>query len=489
MSAPARTLTPGPSPLPSQGEGSTTDPDTGDLLGGGASDASASRGKAPSSPGEGGGEGTGEEGRARALFRDRARRWAKILAAYFTAQTLTQLLGIAAGLLLVRSLPVREFALYSLAFSVVTFFNFVSDLGSTTSLLHFFHRAVRDGETFQPYYDAVLSLRRGGFLLGAVAVVAAFPAVAARQGFERRDIVLCMAGILLCVWFQIRVSLRVLVLRLRSALLRSYRAEMAGAVLRLGLAGVMVLTSWLQAWLGVLASALGAALTARLARPDPSPATAAPPEELGLYRRRVLRYLLPTLPAALYYSVQGPLVVWLSATFGSTRTIAEVGALGRLGLVVGMFAGLTGTVFLPRLAYVVDDRHYRRRYLQFGGLLAAVAGGLTLLAAAAPRPFLWLLGPRYTGLGPELLLVVTASGLSLLDGYAVNVNLARSWTRWQGAALAVQISTQAVLVGLLPLSNTFNVLRFNALSAGLALGLQLLTALAGFTRPRWVYWP
>ncbi|HEY0552863.1 MAG TPA: hypothetical protein VGG20_01250 [Thermoanaerobaculia bacterium] len=430
------------------------------------------------------------------ILRARLADWTRILGAYFSTQTLTQLVGIAAGLLFVRSMPVREFALYTLAFSVISFFNFVSDLGSTTSLLHFFHRAARDGEAFQPYHDAVLSLRRGAFLLGALAVAAAFPAVASHQGFGARDIALCTAGILLCVWFQIRVSLRVLALRLRAAFLRSYRAEMAGAGLRLGLAGVMVLTSWLQAWLGVLAAALSAALTARLARPvpvTPVPETAAPAGAavgggLGLYRRRVIRYLLPTLPAALYYSVQGPLIVWLSATFGSTRTIAQVGALGRLGLVVGMFAGLTGTVFLPRLAYVVDDRHYLRRYLQFGGMLAAVAGGLILLAAAAPRLFLWLLGQRYAGLSSELLLVVTASGLSLLDGYAVNVNLARSWTRWQGAALAVQVAAQAALVALLPLSTTFNLLRFNALSAGVALSLQLLTALAGFTRPRWVYW-
>ena len=39
------------------------------------------------------------------------RRWIGILSAYFTTQTLTQLLGIAAGLLLINVLPVAEFAL------------------------------------------------------------------------------------------------------------------------------------------------------------------------------------------------------------------------------------------------------------------------------------------------------------------------------------------------------------------------------------------
>jgi len=51
----------------------------------------------------------------------------KILSAYFSAQTLTQLAGISAGILLIRFLPVREFALYTLATSVITFFTFASD--------------------------------------------------------------------------------------------------------------------------------------------------------------------------------------------------------------------------------------------------------------------------------------------------------------------------------------------------------------------------
>ncbi|HEX6902202.1 MAG TPA: oligosaccharide flippase family protein, partial [Thermoanaerobaculia bacterium] len=427
----------------------------------------------------------GRRGRRRS--QGRLLRWARILSAYFSSQTVTQLLGIAAGLLFVNFMPLREFALYTLSFSVITFFTFLTDLGSSTSLVHFFHRASREGEEFQPYLDAVTSLRRTAFLAGGAAVVLAFPWVATRKGFATWDVALATAGVLLCVGLQIRVSLRLLALRLRSVYNRSYRAEMAGAGLRLLFAAGMVAASRLQAWLGVLASALGSAATAGLAAPEGAdrPAVAA---DLAPYRRRVLRYLLPTLPAAFYFAVQGPLIIWLAATFGSTRNIAEVGALSRLSLVVGLFSGLTGTVFLPRLAGMTDDRHYRRRYLQFGALLAAVAAGLVLLTLAAPRLFLLLLGETYAGLDAELVLVVAGAGVGLLDGYAVSVNLARSWTRWQGAALAVQIAVQALLVAALPLSNTWNVLLFNLLSACVALSLQAATALAGFTRPRWVYW-
>lgn len=419
-------------------------------------------------------------------LRTRVTSWAKILSAYFTAQTLTQLAGIAAGLLFVNFMPVREFALYTLAFSTITFFNLITDLGSSTSLVYFFHQAAKQGEDARPYLWAVLSLRRLAFLLGTAAVLLAFPLVAGRKGYGPGEALLTTGGIVLCVWFQIAQSLRVLALRLTDRFGASYRAELAGGLTRLLLAVVLIASALLRSWLGVLSAAAGSAVAALLARrPEEETARAA---DLQPYRRKVLRYLLPTLPSAFYFAVQGPLMVWLAATFGGVRNIAEVGALGRLGLLVGIFSSLTGVVFLPRLARITDDRRYRRRALQFGSLMAVLAVGLLAAAAAAPRLFLMLLGPHYAGLHRELLLVVAGAGLTLLDGYCVSLNLARSWTRWQGLAVGSLVATQAVLVALLPLSTTAGVLTFNLLASATALAGQLAIATVGFTRPQWVHW-
>lgn len=413
------------------------------------------------------------------------RRWIGILSAYVTTQTLTQLLGIAAGLLLINVLPVAEFALYTLALSVVTFFTFASDLGSTSSLVYFFHRANRLGEELQPYVDAVLSLRRTAFLLGGLTVAIGFPWMATAKGFGLAESLLVTCGIVLGVWFQISASLRILVLRLADRYGQSYRAEVAGGGVRLLLVLALVASRLLWAWLAVLASGLASAAVALLARPEREPDRE---EDLRPYRRRVLRYLLPSLPSALYFSIQGPLTIWLAATFGDTRNIAEVGALGRLGLIVGILSNLTGVVFLPRLARITEEAVYRRRYLQFGSLLLSAALGLVLLAAVFPEVFLFILGKRYASLHQELLLVMAGTGLTLLGGYAVSVNLARSWNRWEGLAVLVLMGAQAFLVSVLPLATTSGVLLFQLFTALVGLFLQLLITLGGFLRPRWVQW-
>jgi O-antigen/teichoic acid export membrane protein len=427
------------------------------------------------------------------LWRRRARSWAGILSAYLGTQTIAQLLGIAAGLLFVRYMPVQEFALYTLASSVITFLAFATDLGSTSSLVHFYRQAAAAGEDFRRYLAAVVSMRRAAFGAGAAVVVVALPVAGLARGFAPLEVGLTTAAVVIGVGVQIAAAVRQLALRLQGGFGRSYRADLAGAMVRLTLAAAMVGSALLRSWLGVLTAAAAAATTAWIARErrDQTAAGAAPPASaggLGAYRRAVLHYLLPTLPSALYFAVQGPLVVWLAATFGVSRNIAEVGALTRLGLLVGIFAGLTGTVFLPRLARIQDDRLYRIRALQFGSVHLAIAAALLAAAWAVPGPFLWLLGEKYAGLHRELVLVVAGAALTLLGGYTVSINLARCWTRWEGAAVAVLASCQALAVATLPMGTTTGVLTFNLLSSALGLALQLAVAAIGFSRPHWVLW-
>ncbi len=419
--------------------------------------------------------------------RERLLRWVEILSAYFTAQTLVQVAGLAAGLVFVNLMPVREFALYAMASAVIGFLGFASDLGSTSSLLHFFHKTTGSSpEGFAVYFAAVLSLRRWAFLFGAIVVVVFFPLTALAEGFSAAEALLVAAGILLAVWFQISASLEVLALRLEDRYGQSYRAEMLGAWVRLLLASILGILGWLRAALAVLVAALGSAVVALTARRGVAPVGES--EQLASCRREILRYLLPTLPGALYFSVQGPLIVWLAATFGSARNIAEVGALGRLGLVVGLCSGLTGVIFLPRLSRITDDRLYLTRYAQYGGALVALGASLLGAAALQPELFLRLIGPNYAGLQRELLLVVVGAVLSLLGGYAVAVNNARAWTRWQSPAVLVLALSQAALAATLSLETTMGLVTFNLLSAAVGLLVQLAIASVGFRRPDWVRW-
>ena len=421
------------------------------------------------------------------LWVQRFKRWTGIFAFFFTAQGVVQASGLVAGLLFVNFLPLDEFALYTLASSVLVTLAFLTDLGSSSALLHYFHRS-RTGEIeYGPFAAAVFSLRRRLFLLGAPVAVGALWVWGGEQKSPPMALGIAIVCAVAASWFQISGTLSVLNLRLEGRYAESYRAEVAGSLGRLALAAALVALGWWLATAALATAVAGAMLTA-YASSAGRPAMDLGRERIAEARRAVLRYLAPTLPSALYFAIQGQFVVWLAAAFGGTTSLAQVGALGRLGLLMGLFGGLIQVVFLPRLVQIADEHTFRWRYFQFGLFLAGLATLLFLAAALLPRPFLMLLGPRYSGLNHELLLVIATSGLALLGGYAVAVNNARSWNRWQPLAMVVFALSQVFLVLELPLSTTSGVLWFGLGSSAMGCLIQFAITVIGFARPRWVRW-
>lgn len=421
-------------------------------------------------------------------LRSRSKRWLGLLASYFTAQSLTQLAGILAGILIVQHLPVADFALYTLATSVTALLAIVSDLGSTSSLLHFYRGAEARGERFSDYVGAVLDLRRTAFAVGSAALLVAAPFLGATRGFGRIESFCAALVVLGTVWCQIGSSIRLVLLRLAARYGAAYRAELSSGLLRLIAIALLVALARLSTLAALAVGLLAAILVLVLAD---SPAAHPERGESGpreAARRSVGRYLLPTLPSALYFALQGPLTIWLAATFGTTRSIAEVGALGRLGLIVGLLAGLSGAVLVPRLAGIAEPRAFRASFFRYGALLAGLAGSLWLAAALLPDLFLALLGEHYHGLQRELLLLIAGSGLSMLGAYVANVNLSRGWTRLQAVALAFEVSTQAVLIATLPLATTAGVIWFQVGGAIAGITFQLAIFTLGCRRPAWVAW-
>lgn len=416
----------------------------------------------------------------------RAKRWSRILAAFFTAQALVQLGAFASGLLLVRGLAVEEYAFYTLATSAFTFLLFASNLGATSAVAWFFRETKGDALARARHDRAVVEVRRLLFVLAAPAALGMLSWTALERGFSVSQLAAASAVIAVTAWIAIDGVAAIQILRLDDRFGASYRSEVTGAGVRLALIVALVFSNRASA-VGALAAALigqfAALVPARSARPRRQGGAALAPE-----RRAVLRFLLPTLPAEIYAAFQGPLLVWLAAILGSTRGVAEIGALGRLSQVLGLLSTLSGVVLLPHLTRIGDDDLYRRRFLAFAGLLSTAAVTITAIAWLARRPLLALLGTEYTKLDHELLLAVAAGAVYVPASFAIWVNAARSWKRWQALLTVILILFQVGWLVFLPLESTADFLRFGLANAVAVLLLQMGNAMLGLYRPRSVAW-
>ncbi len=414
-----------------------------------------------------------------------ARRWTRVAGAFFAVHLTQQVAAMATGLLFIHTLSTDAFAIYTVATSVLLTFSFATDLGSSSALLHFFHQSQLGKEPYANMVSAVLSLRRWMFLAGSPIAVGVLVVWGRSEGLTPATIALIGVLVVATVWVQVMGTTRIVILRLEGAYARSYRAEVLAALARLGVATGLI-ASGLRDPVSALSTALvSACVLTWVAHEGRLPVLAAP---VAALQRKVVRYLAPSLPSAVYYAIQGQFVIWCAAWFGDLSLVANIGALGRLSLIVGAFGGLSSVVFLPRLVQIADEGLFVRRMVQFGVVLTAVGGVLFLASVAAPAAFLWLLGASYESLSRELPLVVLASGLSLLGAYLGAVANARSWNRLQPGALLLMMVAQAVMIAWLPLDTTMGVAWFGLGSAAAGVVAQFVIVTLGLVRPSWVVW-
>lgn len=415
--------------------------------------------------------------------RDALRRWFALLREYFAWQGAIRITSVAAALLVVNLLPVAEYAIYILALSAMNFLVVASDLGASGTLFYFRRLASLEGQSFAGYLASVAGWQRRLFVFAAPASLVAYVWLASNKGLSLARAVPAILAALAAAWFQLQANRAILVLRVEGNFNAGYTAEAAGGALRLAIISVLALLGLLRSTTVAAAHALAAlanAWFAQRALPSHSrPHVAAMTAET---RGSVLKQTLPGSPSALYSALQEPITLWISALFGGVASVAEVGALGRLGLFVSIFSGLIPTLIVPRLSRVLKPRLFLHRYLQFGAILWVCGTALVVGAWLLPGPFLWLIGSNYQHLARELVLLLVTAVLALLGGYTVAINQVRGWVRLQPAALAVYVCAQIVMIASLPLSSTAGVITFNLYSAAFGLALQLLINIAGLMR-------
>jgi hypothetical protein len=66
--------------------------------------------------------------------------------------------------------------------------------------------------------------------------------------------------------------------------------------------------------------------------------------------RQMSRLVARAAPSAVYYALAGQITVWLIAFFGTTRSVAQVGALGRLAMVYTVATAAFTVMIVPRFA-------------------------------------------------------------------------------------------------------------------------------------------
>lgn len=408
----------------------------------------------------------------------------RIFALLFASQLLAQGAQLLTGLLIVRSLSIGDYAVYTVFSLAVSLMALVSDPGMSQIL-------VSVGAKFAGDHARVGSLARAIFRRSLTFMAIAALPMAFYIGSTLSSFSLSSYAI---AYFAAVLALQAVLSQMeRNALAkRNIFGDLAGygrtgfyssnaRLIYVAAFAALAAMPWQYA---VFSMPIGSLVTiAMLAA-----------RERTLYRtswaavdnattksdmQRTIAVLLPLLPGTAYGVLQGQLPLMLAAGFADVAAVGEFGAVSRVGQIVGIIGVFNSNLLTAHLVRHLNDLgSFKRRIWQVGGLYALYIACVVAGTMAYPNFWFILIGRQYEHLVPLLLPAIITAGAALLTGvlYFATISLERTrfqWLHFVGGAAATLVFS---LVRGLPLHTSADIVWFG-FSLAIAVAITQLVIL------------
>ena len=390
--------------------------------------------------------------------------WIRLFANYSFVQAISQGLGFLAGIMVVRALPKEDYALFMIVNTIGPVMNLLSDNGITSSLSAIGGKFWQDDARMGSLVSTAMQLRRLLVLISFCVVTPFMIWMLVRNHASLTTIAWLVLITLAGVFFQLNTGVLSVVINLRQQVGRMQLLAFSGVLPRLALIALLAFLGLLNAPLTVAVGTIALAgqfwLLKHWVRPQIS--WNVPPDQA--FKKDILAIVKRQAPLTIYFCLQGQIGLWLISIFGTVHSVAEVGALGRIGMIFSILISTTAALVIPRFARCQDPirlrSHYAMILLGFAGILALG----TLLTWLFPAPLLWLLGAKYAQLNDLVWLAVLATGSSALGGMLYTLNVCKGWIPPAAIVVPVDIVNQIVLCFVFDLSSVFGILLIGAVA-------------------------
>lgn len=384
------------------------------------------------------------------------------IASFVFLQLGYQGLGFLCGLIAVRQLGTREFALTTMAVSMQGAMHVLCDVGVTIAVTSIGGRVYQDGARFGSLIATALRMRWRLAMVAIPVVVPLLVVLLRRAGADWPQIAAITAIVLISVACELQNLIVVQVLLLRSQVRRAQVINVINTVLRLGTLVLFLACGAFSAVTVLIAGCLALMVNNwQLMRISRRQIDLAAPEDPA-DRKEMLRLMRLQAPNAIFYCLQGQLALWLLGFLGNHDQVADYGALGRFAVLIAFLSAVMTNLLVPAFARLREAPELRARYAQIMGGLGALAILIVAVAWLIPAPLLWILGDQYSHLTRELPLMAGNLLLAFLIGSLWTLNAARTWiTTASRLNIPVTIAAQVVLALTLDLSTIHGALLFS----------------------------
>jgi O-antigen/teichoic acid export membrane protein len=417
------------------------------------------------------------------LRSEKLQRRLRTIFVYLTGQGLVQLVSLSLGMLVLRWLNVENYAQFSVAFGFQTTLGMLTDLGFAGTIIALVGSRGKDPDVVGSYIRSGRHLRNVMLVWLTPIATIVFVFIARQHHWPVVSSILLFVSIVASIYFSGMVSYYGAPLLIRSRLSHYYRHQLAGAAFRVVVCAILYFTHGLNAWTTSWTNAAGLLLIGMLNARESRPFITLPKHHLQSVTKQMVSYVMPNLPNIIFYALQGQISLFLISFFGQTRSIAEVGALGRLGQLFLLLSGFNSAVIEPFFARLREEQVLKSFFVLFAGA-ASICTVISLVGFLEPRWLLLLLGAKYASLERETGWLVLGSCIGYMATVVWTVCGARRWLYWTTTwvNIVTTISAQVVFLLLCKVDTTLHVIWFGVASGAGYLLSALFNVVVGFYR-------
>lgn len=349
--------------------------------------------------------------------------WVKLIAITGGAQAVVQATGLLSGILIIRLLPVEEYALYTLANTMLGTMTVLADGGISTGVMAEGGKVWQDKEKLGIVIATGLDLRRK-FAIGSLVVSIPILVYLLRDhGASWLMTVLIIISLIPAFFAALSDSLLQVAPKLHQEIVPLQKNQMTVSTIRLLLSGLMLfIFPW--TFVSLLANALpriyGNIQLRQIVRRFIEDVDK-PCQEV---RQNILKTVYRILPGSIYYCLSGQITVLLLSFWGTTSSVAQVGALGRVSTLINLVSVILSLIVVPqfsRLPFVKVKVFFWKTTLVITLFFFVIFLGVNIFA----NYILLILGNLYSDFGEELILLTSANIFNITSGLYFSISTVR----------------------------------------------------------------
>jgi O-antigen/teichoic acid export membrane protein len=349
--------------------------------------------------------------------------WTKLISITGSAQIMVQGTALVTGIFLVHLLPVKEYAFYTIANTMLGTMTVLADGGISSGVMAEGGKVWKDKTKLGVVLATGIRLRQRFAILSLLVSASVLFYLLKQHDADTLSCVLVILALVPAFLAALSDTIYQIAPKLHQDIKPLQKNQFVVGMLRFLTTTVFVfIFPW--TFVALLANGLPRSfgnIQLKGISQKYSDKDQLPDKEV---EKSILKVVRRVMPGSIYYCVSGQLTIWILSLYGTTSSLASFGALGRITSVTAIFSTVFATLIIPRFARLPNTKRVLVKSFIIDQIILFV---LSLLFIAFVYLFsdqiLYVLGSKYQGLNYELLLI-TISGCMGVISQATNGLLA-----------------------------------------------------------------